>query len=104
MRVFIRTLGQLNVAREPFKNSKIRGADLNIILLADNLEDGSRAELTALRTKTDGFRVCGREIYRWRRMKPGTTLFSTVPLARILRVPFRIRGTNTIRKVVAKWP
>jgi hypothetical protein len=47
-------------------------------------------------------RVCGREIYWWRRKKPGTSLFSTVPLGRVLRVPFTIRGTNTIRKPEAQ--
>lgn len=25
-------------------------------------------------------------------------------LGRVLRMPFMIRGTNTIRKLVAKWP
>jgi hypothetical protein len=52
----------------------------------------------------DGFRVHGREIYWWRRKKPGTSLFATVPLAKMLRVPFTIRSTNTIRKLVEKWP
>jgi uncharacterized protein (DUF1697 family) len=102
--VFIRTHAELKeiASWEPFEDSKT--ADLNIILLANNLDAESKAKLLALKTKTDRFRVRGREIYWWRRKKPGTSLFATVPLAKVLRVPFTIRGINTIRKLVAKWP
>jgi len=104
--VFIRTPAELKeiAALEPFEDSEIHGADLNIILLADNLDERSKEKLLALGTKTDGFHVRGREIYWWRRKKPGTSLFATVPLAKVLYMPFTIRGTNTIRKLVAKWP
>jgi uncharacterized protein (DUF1697 family) len=98
--VFIRTSSELKeiAAFEPFEDS-----DVNIILLADNPDERSKAKLVALKTGTDGFRVHRREIYWWRRKKPGTSLFSTVPLAEVLRVPFTIRSTNTIRRLVAKW-
>ena len=104
--VFIRTQAELKeiASLERFENSETRGADLNIILLANKLDGRSKAKLLALATETDGFRVRGREIYWWRREKPGTSLFATVPLAKVLRVPFTIRGTNTIRKLVARWP
>ena len=104
--VFIRTHADLKeiAAFEPFENSEVHGADVNIILLADNPDERSKAKLVALRTGTDGFRVHGREIYWWRRKKPGTSLFSTVPLAKVLRAPFTIRSKNTIRKLVARWP
>jgi uncharacterized protein (DUF1697 family) len=103
--VFIRTQAELKeiASLESFQNSEIRGADLNIILLANSLNEQSKAKLVALQSDTDGFRVCGREIYWWRRKTPGTSLFATVPLAKVLGVPFTIRGTNTIRKLVAKW-
>jgi uncharacterized protein (DUF1697 family) len=104
--VFIRTHAELKeiAALGPFKDSEIHEADLNIILLADNLDERSKAKLLALGTGTDGFHLRGREIYWWRRKKPGTSLFATVPLAKVLGVPFTVRGTNTIRKLVAKWP
>jgi uncharacterized protein (DUF1697 family) len=104
--VFIRTPAELRgiAAFEPFEKSEIHRADVSIVLLADNLDERSKAKLVALKTGTDGFRVHGREIYWWRRKKPGTSLFSTVPLAKALRVPFTIRSTNTIRKLAAKWP
>src|SRR6266851_2830216 len=98
---------RMNVLRqafESFENSEVHGADANIIFLADNLDERSKAKLVALKTGTDGFCVHGREIYWWRRKKPGTSLFSTVPLAELLRVPFTIRSTDTIRKLVATWP
>ena len=104
--VFIRTPAEMKrmAALEPFEKSEIRGADVNIILLADNLAVRAKAKLAALETGTDGFHVHGREIYWWRRKKPGTSLFSALPLGNVLRVPFTIRSTGTIRKLVAKWP
>jgi uncharacterized protein (DUF1697 family) len=104
--VFIRTHAELKeiAALEPFENLEIRGADFNIILLSDDLDEKSKAKLVALKTGTDGFLVHGREIYWWRRKKRGTSLFSTVPLGNVVREPFTIRSTNTIRKLVAKWP
>jgi len=103
--VFLRTRAELKdiAAFEPFETSEIHGAATNIILLPDNLDKTSKAKLLALKTKTDGFHIHGREIYWWRRKKQGTSLFSTVPLAKVLGVPFTIRSTNTIRKLVAKW-
>jgi uncharacterized protein (DUF1697 family) len=103
--VFIRTYAELReiATLEPFEDSEIHGADLNIILLADTLDKRSKATLMGLGTETDGFHVRRREIYWWRRKKPGTSLFATVPLEKALRVPFTIRATSTIRKLVAKW-
>ena len=99
VRVFLRTHAELKEisAFEPFENTVVQGADLNIIFLAHDLDEGPKAKLVAPRTRMDGFRVHGREIYWWRRKRPGTSLFSTVPLAKMLRV---FRSTNTIRKLV----
>jgi uncharacterized protein (DUF1697 family) len=104
--VFIRTHAELNaiVASDPFDKPLILDAEVNIILLAHNLDQKNRAKLMALATETDRFRVHGREVYWWRRKKPDTSLFSTVPLAKVLSEPFTIRSANTIRRLVAKWP
>jgi uncharacterized protein (DUF1697 family) len=104
--VFIRTHTELKAiaAFEPFEDSQIHDAHFNIILLTDNLDESSKTKLMALTTETDGFRVHGREIYWWRRKKPSTSLFATVPFAKVLREPFTIRSTNTIRKLAARWP
>jgi len=104
--VFIRTHAELRkiAALESFDKAATADADLNIILLAHHLDQKDRTKLMALATETDGLRVHGREIYWWRRKKQGTSLFSTVPLAKALSEPFTIRSANTIRKLVAKWP
>jgi uncharacterized protein (DUF1697 family) len=104
--VFIRTDAELSkiAAYEPFERPAISGTDVNIILLTNVLDQKSEAKLMALTTETDGFRVHGKEIYWWRRKKPGTELFSTVPFARALSEPFTIRSASTIGKLVTKWP
>ena len=106
MPVFIRTHAELKeiLTSEAFDKPLIFDADANIIFLAHNLDQKDRANLMALATETDRFRVHRREVYWWRRKKPGTSLFSTVPLAKVLSEPFTIRSTNTIRRLVAKWP
>ena len=100
--VFIRTHAKLNaiVASDPFDKPLMLDVDVNVILLAHNLDQKNRAKLMA--TETDKFRLHRREVYRWRRKKPGTSRFSTVPLAKVLSEPFTIRSTNTIRRLVAK--
>jgi len=104
--VFIRTDSELKeiAALEPFRRSQLHGAGVNIIFLADNLAERAKAKAMALRSKTDDFSIRGREIYWRRRRKPGTSLFSTVPLEKVLREPFTIRSANTIRNLVAKFP
>jgi uncharacterized protein (DUF1697 family) len=104
--VFLRTQAELErmAAFQPFEEAVTCGADVNIILLTDNLDERSESELMALETETDGFRLHGREIYWWRRKKRGTTLFATVPLGRALREPFTIRSMNTIVRLIAKRP
>ena len=91
-------------ALQPFEEAVTCGADVNIILLTENLDERSESQLMALETEMDGFLVDGREIYWWRRKKQGTSLFSTVPLGKALREPFTIRSLNTIMRLIAKWP
>jgi uncharacterized protein (DUF1697 family) len=104
--VFIRTDIELKeiTAFEPSEPSEVHGAGLNIILLADNLDGRSQAKIMALRTHTDEFRIHGREIYWLRRRKPGTPLFSTVPLEKTLGEEFTIRSSSTITHLVARFP
>jgi uncharacterized protein (DUF1697 family) len=104
--VFIRTHAELNaiVASDPIDKRLMLDVDVNVILLAHNLDQKDRAKLMALATETDRFRVHGRQVYWWRHKKPGTSLFSTLPLANVLSEPFTIRSANTIRRLVAKWP
>ena len=101
---FIRTPAELKEIAdfEPFRRSQMHGnAGINIIFLADAIDEESKRKVLALRTDTDEFRVRGREIYWLRRRQPGKD-FSTVPLEKALRRLFTVRGTNTVRKLVAK--
>ena len=75
----------------------------NIIFLADDLTAKLKQNMQALRTKTDVFKVHGKEIYWQRRRKQNQTLFSTVPLEKILGPAFTVRGTNTIKRIVLKY-
>jgi len=100
---FIRT--DVEIARiancRPFRRSKVRAsADVNIILLIDPLDANCRRELMKLNTDADEFVVCGREIY-WRRIKRRRT-YSTVPLGRVLRQPFTVRGVQTVSRIATK--
>ena len=101
---FIRTPAELKeiAGFDPFRQSQVHGdAGINIIFLAEVVDEMSKRKVLALRTDTDEFRVRGREIYWLRRRKPGK-VFSTVPLEKTLRRLFTIRGANTVRKLVAK--
>lgn len=105
--VFIRTDAELKeiASFEPFRQSPIHGvAGVNIVFLEDELDERSKEKVMALRTDTDEFCIRGREIYWLRRKKRGRSLFSTVPLEKVLRRPFTIRGANTVRKLAAKYP
>src|SRR5215813_11093752 len=86
--VFIRTSEELkeiaNLANA--RRSQIVGdVDFNIILLKDELDESSRKGLMMLNANTDEFRIQGREIHWLRRKKPGKSLFSTMPLGKVLR-------------------
>src|SRR5215472_5287159 len=104
--VFIRTDAELKeiASFEPFRQSQIRGtAGVNIVFLADELDERSKEKVMALRTNTDEFSIHGREVYWLRRKKPGTSLFSTVPLENVLGRPFTVRAANTVRKLAAQY-
>jgi uncharacterized protein (DUF1697 family) len=104
--VFIRTPAEVRgiATFKAFEKSAVRGADFNVILFKKTLGSRSRATLVALKTETDGFRIHGREIYWWRRKRPNTLLFSTVPLEKTLGAPFTVRSMSTIKRLIAKWP
>jgi uncharacterized protein (DUF1697 family) len=103
---FIRTDAELAKIAEfkPFRLSEIdAAAQLNIIFLTDPLDAKSKQRLRALRTDTDEFRVHEREIYWLRRKRPGSALYSTIPLDLVLDRPFTIRGAKTVKKMALKY-
>jgi uncharacterized protein (DUF1697 family) len=89
---------------QPFRQSKLDPTvSINIIFLADRLDQRSKQRLRELRTNTDTFQVHGREIYWLRRRKKRGSPFSTVPFEKTLSRPFTIRGANTIKRIAAKY-
>lgn len=104
--VFIRTDAELAeiAAYEPFPQSKIdAAAELNIVFLADTLDEKFAQKVMGLKTDTDEFHVHGREIYWLRRRKQSGPAFSTVPLEKALGRPFTIRGAKTVKKMAVKY-
>ena len=67
------------------------------------MNDKLKQKVNAVGTDTDAFDVHGREIYWRRRRKQNGTLFSTVPLEKILGTAFTVRGTHTIKRIVSKY-
>ena len=76
---------------------------MNIIFLADDLNQKVKQGVEALQTNTDAFEVHGREIYWLRRRKQNRGLFSTVPLEKIFGRAFTVRGADTIKRIASKW-
>ena len=103
---FIRTEAELaKIANyRPFRQSNLDAAvSIDIILLADRLDQRFKQRIRQLRTKMDAFHVRGREIYWLRRRKQSGSPFSTVPLEKTLSRPFTIRGADTIKKIASKY-
>jgi len=106
VRTFVRTEAELaKIANyRPFRQSKFDDTwRMNIIFLADSLNQKLRQSVKALRTDTDAFEVHGQEIYWLRRKKQNGGAFSTVPLERVLGRAFTVRAANTIKGIAAKY-
>jgi len=58
----------------------------------------------ALRTDIDDFHAHGREIYWLCRRKQSESAFSNAVLEKTLGRPSTLRGANTVKQMVAKYP
>src|SRR5215468_1205434 len=105
MPVFVRTNQEVKeiATLDPFKDSRCQSADVNIVLLADTLDEARRASSRPWNTVTDGFLVRRREILLVASQAGRhITLFHRA-LTKALTQPFTIRSTNTMWKLAAKW-
>jgi uncharacterized protein (DUF1697 family) len=69
---------------QPFRELKLDAAvSINIIFLADRLDQRFKQRVRELRTKTDAFQVNGRQIYWLRRRKKADRPFLPSPLRRL---------------------
>jgi uncharacterized protein (DUF1697 family) len=104
---FIRTDTELAEIADykPFRQSDLDTAvALNIAFLTDPLNEQSKQKLMALRTEIDAFHVHGREIYWLCRRKQSESTFSNAVLEKALGIKSTLRGVNTVRKMVEKYP
>ena len=76
---------------------------MNIIFLADSLNQKLKQSVQGLRTDTDAFEVHGQEIYWLRRRKQNGRAFSTVPLERVLGRAFTVRAASTVKEIAATY-
>jgi uncharacterized protein (DUF1697 family) len=103
--IFLRTDADVTKLgnHQPFRQSKVhKAAEVNIIFLADVLDEKTKQKVRGLKTDTDQFRVRGREIYWLRRQKKNGATFASVPLEKTIGEPFTIRGFKTVKKIAAK--
>ena len=106
VRSFVRTEAELTKIANyrPFRQSKFDHTwHMNIVFLADSLNQKLKQSVKALQTDTDAFEVRGQEIYWLRRRKQKGGAFSTVPLERVLGRAFTVRAANTIKEITAKY-
>lgn len=99
---FVRTDRELAriAAGAPFPRAKLEtAAEINVIFLKDRLDAETARRVSGLRTGTDEFRACGREIF-WLRRKKAAGLYSTVALDKTLGRPYTVRAAKTIQKMV----
>ena len=102
---FVRTDKELVTiaSYKPFPRSKAESAtELNILFLADPLDTKLKQKVQALKTETDEFHVHRREVYWLRRKKQGGSVFSTVPLDKVLDQQLTSRSAKTIRRLAVK--
>ena len=103
---FIRTETELaEIANyQPFPQSDIATAlSVNVVFLAETLNETSTLGLMALRTDIDDLHLRGREIYWLCRKRQSESTISNVVFNKTLGQPATVRGVNTVRKMSAKY-
>ena len=103
---FIRTEAELaDIANyQPFRQSELDVAvALNVAFLTDRPDDQAQQKLMMLRTEFDDFHVHEREIYWLCRKKQSESTFSNALIEKTLGRRSTLRGTNTVKKMAAKY-
>ncbi len=106
MATFIRTDAQVAEIAEykPFPQSQLDAAGaLNIVFLADPLDDPATRKLMSLRTDIDDFHIHRREIYWLCKKKQSESKVSNAAIEKALGVKSTLRGVKTINKLAEKY-
>jgi uncharacterized protein (DUF1697 family) len=104
---FIRTDSEASAIAgyKPFKQSAMDSATaLNVAFLAGPLDAKSIQKLMALKSDIDDFHVHGREVYWLCLKKQSESKFSNAVLEKTIGASSTLRGLNTVRKIVGKYP
>ena len=106
MTPFIRTTGEIAgiAAFDPFPNTALHAGDQLAVVFLSSPPDARAAQiLDEFDSKTDQFRVRGREVYWLRHRNAEGAPDSAVPLDKALREPFTIRSMGTVKKITDKF-
>ena len=105
---FVRSTTDLpNIIRDqPFASSELEaeGNVLYVGFLPEQPRDAASEKLRACATEVDLFQVLGREVYWLCRTKFSESQFSGARLEKTLGMPTTLRNSNTIKRLVAKYP
>jgi uncharacterized protein (DUF1697 family) len=103
---FVRSTRELAriVAFDAFPKSTRKVRDqLAVVFLSSPPSAGATKLLELPHAGSDEFRVRGREVYWLRHVNPDGTVYSTMPLDRVLAEPFTIRSMRTLAKLAQKY-
>lgn len=105
---FLRSTAELAAiaACQPFPESEYseNGATLHVAFLSREPSAEARQAVMALRSPKDDFHIDGRELYWLIRGKMSESMLKGPELGRALGGPTTIRNSNTIRRLVTKYP
>ena len=105
---FLRSTAELAqiAATQPFPESEYteNGAKLHIVFLMAKPNAEAERAVMALRSAKDDFHIDGRELYWLIRGKMTDSTLKGPELGKALGGPTTIRNSNTIRRLVAKYP
>ncbi len=105
---FLRSTTELAeiAAHQPFPETEYtdNGATLHIAFLSATPTPDAERAIMALRSHKDDFYVGGRELYWLIRGKMSDSMLKGPELGKALGAPTTVRNSNTIRRLVAKYP
>jgi uncharacterized protein (DUF1697 family) len=104
---FIRTSSELAeiASYQPFSRADLQASvAFNVAFLKGPLEQQEQQKLMALRTEIDDFHCHNREVYWLCRVRQSQSSFSNAVLEKTLGRQSTLRGVNTLKKMVAKFP
>ncbi len=104
---FLRTDAEVAeiVRQKPFPERAIESAGAYCVgFLTEPLPAPAEKRLMAFRNDIDDLRVRGREIYWLCRKKQSESMFSNAALEKALGLRCTLRGMNTMRRLVVKYP